>query len=214
MGDEVETTTGDGQEAGDSQKTNATGTEAGDNNGQKSGQAGTAFATFDDWYREQPKEIQSLHDAHVAGLRSALDSERESRKKIGTALDELKAKVALIPELQKQAALVETLQRQIQDVNTNLSSAGEERDFYIAAHAAGVEDLGLAWLAVQRAGDSVRDRKGNVDFDLVKEKHPNLFARPQSQRPATTNAGRGVTNNNAPAPVGMDKLIRRQAGRD
>lgn len=67
---------------------------AGANNGQQLPTTGTekntgggtpAVEDFEAWLKAQPDAVKGLFDKHVAGLKSALDAERENRKKIEKA---------------------------------------------------------------------------------------------------------------------------------
>jgi len=120
------------------------------------------FAT---WLEAQDEPTQELYEEHISGLKSALDSERETgrrqEKKLREAASAAEEGSEVRAKLEEFAADAET--------------AGAQADFFEAAHAAGVADLRLAWLAVQES-DSLRDRSGKADFVRLKEQHPALFS--------------------------------------
>jgi len=153
--------------------------------------------TFDRWLGEQPNEVKGLLDGHTKGLKSALTSERDTRKGLEKQVRDLAAKAEKDSDAQKELV----------GIADKLSSAEQQTDFYEAAHAAGVTNLKLAYtVAVQ---DEMFDRRGQVNFDTLKQSYPELFGK-TSTPPG--NAGDGTDTQPDPAKD-MNTFIRRSAGR-
>jgi hypothetical protein len=158
----------------------------------------TQTPTFESWLEEQDETVQGLYESHTQGLRTALDTERSNRKKLEKQLRELAAKA-------EKGSENETQLNQMAD---RLAETERQNTFFDAAHAAGVRNLKLAWLAASEAGLVRKD--GQADFAALKEQFPELFeAGPP--RPSG-NPGDGTRT----PPAGNDDFsnaIRRAAGR-
>jgi hypothetical protein len=81
-------------------------------------------------------------------------------------------------------------------------------EFYEVAHEAGVTDLKLAYIVAKE--EKLIDKRGNVDFDKLKEAHPSLFASPR--RPPG-DAGAGTGGEGSGRTRDMNAAIRAAAGR-
>jgi uncharacterized membrane protein len=156
---------------------------------------GTPPATWDEFVVTLPADVQALYNDNVAGLRSALSSERDARKDL----------TAQLRDAAEKATDDNALKQTVTDLTAKLEEAQKQADFAQVAVQAGITNPGLAWIAANQA--DAFDRKGNVDMAVLKEQFPELF---KVVTPAG-NAGAG-TGGNAPAPVDMNTLIRRQAG--
>ena len=88
-----------------------------------------------------------------------------------------------------------------------LAETERQNTFYDAAHAAGVRNLKLAWMAANDA-KLVRD-DGTADFSALKERFPELFDA-GTPKPRG-NAGDG--SRTAPTTNDFNDLIRKAAGR-
>jgi hypothetical protein len=157
-----------------------------------------AQMTFDDWYQAADDATKALLDQHTRGLKSALEAERAERKTAEKALRDaagkLEAGSAARVDLEAQAERVAATERRA--------------SFYEVAHAAGVADLKLAWLAASES--NLFDRKGNPDIEALRQQHPALFGTPTAPR-APGNAGAGAGQ--SPAPTrSMNDYIRAAAG--
>lgn len=153
--------------------------------------------TFDSWMKDQPEEIKAMLDGHTKGLKSALESERESRKSFEKQLRELSKKVEAGSEAEKQ--LTELADQQ--------AAANRKAEFYEAAHREGVTNLKLAFTVA--ITEELFDRKGNVDFGEMKKSFPELFGQAPK---ANANAGNG-TGKVPDAKFDMDAHIRARSGR-
>ena len=179
----------------DADKGNAGGgaQDAGDDGGQDD-----KTVTFDAWLTEQPENVKSLLDGHTRGLKSALDSERESRKKLERDLREMAGKAESGSEAQKQ----------LTQMADQITEADRKADFYEAAHTAGVTNLKLAYMVA--TADNLFDRKGNPDFEGLKTSYPELFG--GKSKVGSGNAGSGTNDNKKPAHS-MNDFIRVASGR-
>jgi len=165
--------------------------------------APAAPQTFDQWLEAQPDDVRSLVGSNVSGLRNALDAERKSRKDIEKQLRDAARKLEDGSDHRK--ALEETAAR--------LQATEQQAAFYDQAHAAGVTNLRLAFLAAQEAGLIEKDgRSGGIrcDFAAMQKQFPELFGRKAGLPPG--HAGNGAGSERTPGDD-MNALIRRAAGR-
>jgi hypothetical protein len=150
------------------------------------------------WYAAQPKETQDLITADKDGLTKALGTERDARA------DAEK-------ELRKAAKKLE----KGSDAETNLLKAADDlaastvkSDFYEGAHKAGVSNLKLAFLVATDEG--LFDKRGNANFDKLKEGFPELFGK---KRIVDPNAGDGTDVLPDGQKKDMNAFIRAAAGK-
>lgn len=153
--------------------------------------------TFDNWVKDQPEEIKTMLDGHTKGLKSALESERGSRKDLEKQLRDLAKKAEAGSEAEKQLTALADQQ----------AAANQRADFYEQAHREGVTNLKLAYTVA--VSEELFDKKGNVDFSEMKKSYPELFG--QAPR-ANANAGTGTQKPPSPAQ-NMNDYIRRASGR-
>ncbi len=144
-----------------------------------------------------PEEHKTLYEGHTQGLRSALDKERDRRSELEKQVREAagKAKGEVQEELTRLA--------------DQLAEANRQAEFY---KEAGNPEIGctspeLALLAAEK--DGLFDRRGNVDWQALKEKYPILFKQPI---PPRGNAGNGTGTPPRGGPD-IDAMIRARAGR-
>lgn len=161
--------------------------------------------TWDSWLAKQPeterKQIEALHAKRVQTLEGTLTKERDERKDLEKKLREM----AKTSEAGSEA------QKQLTAVADQLANAEKRADFYRDALKAEVADPEGAWLIANGKADEFFDKRGSVNFDLLKKEHPGLFAQPKPTPRA--NVGSGTQNNDGNAAVGMNSFIRRAAGR-
>lgn len=120
--------------------------------------------TFESWLTSQDDAIKKLIDGHIKGLKATLETERTQRKDFERQVKDLASKLEKGSDGWEQA---EALASQIAQLERQAA-------FYDAAHAAGVTNLRLAWLAAQDA--KLINDKNQVDLDALKAAHPQLFA--------------------------------------
>lgn len=157
----------------------------------------TEELTFDGWLGEQPDEIKALLDGHTKGLKSALESERGNRKDLEKQVRDLAAKAEKDSETQKE----------LTGIADKLSEADRKADFYEMAHSVGVTNLKLAYTVAMQ--DEMFDRRGQVNFDTMKQSYPELFGKVATP---PGNAGAGTDTQPSPAKD-MNRFIRAAAGR-
>lgn len=152
--------------------------------------------TFDTWLTAQDEQVQTLINDHLGGLSNALKAERAERKTLTKQLRDVTAKLEDGSDLKNQ----------LDRVSSDFDSLERQASFYEDAHAAGVTNLRLAWLAAQDGG--LVSKTGTVDIDKLKLQAPELF---KKMTIPTGNAGNGRVHN--PQPDDMNQIIRRAAGR-
>jgi hypothetical protein len=155
---------------------------------------------FDKWMETQPENVRGGFDDHVKGLKTALESERTTRKTLERRLQ----------TLSKEAEAGSELKAQLDALSSELSDASAKADFFKDAHQARVIDLDLAWLAAKSAG--LIDKRGVVDMRALREAHPALFAPVKTPIPPA-NGGNGRNQSGERATATMNDAIRHAAGR-
>jgi len=157
---------------------------------------------YEDWFKAQPEHVKKAIDLHTTGLKTALDSERTSRGNLEKQVRELATKAEKGSEAQTQLT-------QLAD---QLQGETQRSDFFEAAHTAGVTNLKLAYVVCQT--DELFDKKGNVDFDQLKKKYPELFGRVIVQNGKRVKGGAGEgSDQNIQKSGDMNSFIRRASGR-
>lgn len=157
---------------------------------------GSAPETFEGWLEQQPAEVKARIDEGITGLKAALSAERESRKGLEKQLREAAARAVEGSEARAQ----------LEEMATAAATASKQAEFYEQAHAHGITDLRLAWLAAQDDG-------GEADFEALKAKHPSLFANGVAS--AGTPRGDAGAGTGAPPsqPKDINQMIRDAARR-
>lgn len=160
-------------------------------------QTGERPVDFDKWFESQADDIKSLVNSHIQGLKTALDSERESRKSFEKQVRDLATKVEAGSEAQKQLTALAD----------QVGILERRQSFYDEAHSQGVSNLKLAYLAASDAG--LIDDKGRVNWEQLKKSFPQLFG-------AAVITPKGNAGDGTSVPPGgkasMNTIIRRAAG--
>lgn len=171
---------------------------SGDGN-QAGGEGGTQTAlTFEAWHDALSDEQKGLIENHTKGLKTALDSERGSRKDLEKQLR----------DMAKKSEKGSDAEAQLTKLADELQTSDRKADFYEAAHAAGVKNLKLAFTVAMT--DEMFDKHGRVNFDEMKKTYPELFASTTTTR---GDAGSGTNQQHSDAND-MNSRIRRAAGRE
>ena len=173
--------------------------EGSEEDGQENQEGGETPASWDDYLKEQPEEVQGLFQVHVKGLKSALDDERTENRKLAKQLRDA-----------AEGADAKTA-RKLNDMAQTQDSLTKKADFYEVASSEGCNNLRLAWIAANDI--EAFDRRGNVDINALKGRFPELFGtqRPPTPPPPKTGAGSGTRT--SPDGFDMDSFIRAQSGR-
>lgn len=162
------------------------------------GQDTTEQLSYETWVQAQPENVRGLLERHTSGLRSALESERGSRKDLERQLREMAGKAEKGSETQAQ----------LTQMADRMNEADRRVDFYEEAHAAGVTNLKLAYLVAMQ--DEMFDKRGQVNFATMKAQYPELFGGGGGRLPAG-NAGTGAGT--PPQGRSMNEFIRASSGR-
>lgn len=152
---------------------------------------------FETWLAAQDEPIRERYTRHTSGLRAALESERAARKDLERQ----------IRQLARQQDEGSAARAELERLSATLGEQSGRAEFYEAAHAAGVTDLRLAYLAARDAG--LMDERGRADLAQLKARHPHLFPSP---RVPSGHAGSGTAAEPGPRND-MNALIRRASGR-
>ncbi|HET6495409.1 MAG TPA: hypothetical protein VFH61_08610 [Thermoleophilia bacterium] len=165
------------------------------------------FKDYDAWLAAQDEGtkalVSDLYEKKTAGLKSALDKERDKASDAAKQLRDL-AKTA-------DAETADKLNKLATEKDAEIESARRETAFYRDAAAAGIpgDRLARAWLICSN-GDFFTKR-GEPDMAALKAELPELFAAPAS--PSRPTAGRGTTTPPAPPPEDpIRAAVRRQRG--
>lgn len=150
------------------------------------------------WHDALPKEAQELVADREKGLKSALDTERDARKTAETDLRTVAKKLEKGSEAQKE----------VLKLADEVAEGATKADFYEDAHKAGVSNLKLAYHVATT--EDLFDKKGNVNFEKMKEAYPELFGKKQV---AKGNAGEGTGSAPGGQAMGMNEFIRKSAGK-
>jgi hypothetical protein len=129
------------------------------------------------WHDALPKEAQELIATRESGLKTALDTERDARKTAETDLRSVAKKLEKGSEAQKE----------VLKLADTVAEGNRKSDFYEDAHKAGVSNLKLAFIVATDEG--LFDKRGNANFDKLKEGFPELFGK---KRVVDPNAGDGT----------------------
>lgn len=150
------------------------------------------------WHDALPKEAQELIATRESGLKTALGTERDAR---ADAEKELRKAAK---ELEKGSDAEANLLKAADD----LAASTTKSEFYEDAHKAGVTDLRLAYIVAKE--EELIDKRGNVDFDKLKEAHPSLFGK---KRVVDSSAGEGTDTLPDGQKKDMNAFIRGAAGK-
>jgi hypothetical protein len=153
---------------------------------------------FDSWLGEQPEHVRSGLDAHTAGLRSALESERTQRKQFSKELRDLTAKAEQGSEAQKTLG----------EMTSRLEQAEQRAAFYEEAGRAEIACSNPRAAFLVASAEGLFTKRGDPDWPAIKAAAPELFGR-KTTPPG--NAGSG--NGSPPASPSMNDFIRAASGR-
>ncbi len=150
------------------------------------------------WHDALPKEAQELIATRESGLKTALDSERDARK------DAEKDLRAVAKDLEEGSEA----QKKVLTLADDVAEGTKKADFYEDAHKAGVSNLKLAFLVATDEG--LFDKRGNANFDKLKEGFPELFGK----KPIVdSNAGDGTGKGLDGKKADMNLFIRSGSGK-
>lgn len=151
----------------------------------------TPELTYEQWIETQDDGVKDMLSSHTAGLKAALERERDQRKDLAKALKEATKELETGTEARTK----------LEGLSAQLDELQSQQEFYEAASAAGATNLKLAWHAAKA--------DGITDVEAVKAAYPELF----KQQPAPQRSAAGAGTNGAPASANMNDFIRAAAGR-
>ncbi len=157
-------------------------------------QGNSETLTFEKWFEAQDENIKGLLDGHTKGLKSALTSERETRKELEKQIRELVGKAEKGSELEKQ----------LTELSSQIEHSERRAAFYEKASREGVSNMKALFVLASAEGKF--NAKGEADFAALKVEYPEFFTKliPDG------NAGEG--SDAQPVQSSMNDIIRRAAG--
>lgn len=155
---------------------------------------GSETLTFETFIAKQPDDVKALLDSHTNGLKSALETERETRKGLEKQMRDLATKAEKGSDAEKQLTALAD----------QMATADRRASFYEEAHTAGVTNLKLAFMVATT--DELFDKKGAVNFVDLKKTYPELFG---AKKAPSGNAAEGTETEPTSAST-MDDFIRRK----
>lgn len=132
--------------------------------------------SYDDWYKAQDEKARSMIDAHVGGLKSALDTLKSERR---TLKDEMKA----IRESKDSDA-----EKQVSQIHEQFEQSERRIAFYESLPAEYYPNAKHVWVLASANGCLKRD--GTLDVEKFKAECGALF----QPKAAKANAGDGAGN--------------------
>lgn len=155
--------------------------------------------TPDEWYSSLDDATKPLVDAYAANLKSALKSERDTRK----ALEKQ------VKELSQKAGKDNELSAKLEELSNSLAEASRQTAFYEAANSRDDLPRNRVAAAYKIAKlDNLIDDEHNVDWDAMKTNHDYLFV--EVTKKVAGNAGNGAGAKPQPKKD-MNALIRGRA---
>ena len=153
---------------------------------------------WDAFHKALPEEAQKLIATKEAGLKSALETERDSRKDLEKELKDVAGRLEKDSDAQKE----------VLKLADDVAAGNEKSDFYEEAHDEGVSNMRLAYVVAKQ--DDLINKRGKIDWKTLKEKYPELFGK---KVVPPGDAGPGTGSRQPGEKVDMNKIIREKAGR-
>lgn len=149
------------------------------------------------WLDEQAEPVKNMLIEKQKRVSADLAAERDTRHKLEKQVRDLAARSEKDGETQKQ----------LNQLADQMAIADRRADFYEQAHSAGVTNLKLALIVAEQ--EDLFDKRGGVNFEVMKKSYPELFGAGRTVPPG--NAGAGT--NRQPSAPSMNDFIRAAAGR-
>lgn len=152
------------------------------------------YDSFESFLNEQDEAVKELYQSDIAGLKTALKSERDSNKELAGTLKELSSKAEKGSETEQK----------LTEMVTKLEAANRRANF---AEMAIKPEIGCTNVKVAYAlalADDLFDDKGVPQWEEIKKAAPELF-----RKPGKTDAGEGTDE----LPADINAAIRKAAGR-
>jgi len=152
---------------------------------------------WDAFHGSLPEEAQNLIATHEGGLKTALETERDSRGQLEKDLKDVAG------ELEKGS----DAQKEVLKLADKVAAGDRKIDFYEDAQKAGISNFKLAYHIAK--DDDLFDKRGNVNFEKMKESYPELFTK---KKAPPADGGEGTGGGLPGEKVDMNALIRKKAG--
>ena len=169
----------------------------GEGDGQEQDQQEEALE-WDTFHDSLTPEAQKLISDRDSGLKSALGKERDARDKAEKDLRDVAKDLKDGSEAQEK----------VLELADQAAAESQKADFYEDAHGNGVANLKLAYHVAKT--DDLFDKRGNVNWKVMKEEYPELFVK---TKVPSADAGDGTGTGLPGKKVDMNALIRKKAGR-
>jgi len=156
--------------------------------------------TWEEVLESLPEAQQNLYNQHIGGLRNTVQATRQERDALRQQLADITKTLGQDPAEAK---------RMIDDMSASLELANRRATFAEEAvrPEIGCTNPKAAFLVAQ--ADDLFDKRGNPDWEAIKEAAPELFV--QKRPSANVNAGAGTQQ--VTPQGGMNAFIRSAAGR-
>lgn len=159
------------------------------------------FNSFEEFLSTVDEPIKQLYQKDISGLKTALDKERDDRKRISEKFDQLKEKAEKGSDLEKQ---LNDAQNLLNESENRYQEALRRANF---AEQAIKPEIGCSNIKAAYAiaiSDNLFDNKGNPDWKSIKSTAPELFKRSEF-----TDGGK---RQKAPLNEDMNSILRQAAG--
>lgn len=152
-----------------------------------------AEVVFETWLKEQTANVQTAYEKHTTGLRTALQTERESRSQLQKT----------VRDLSKKADAGSEMATQLTQLADDLALANSKLEFYEQASGRGIPYLDVAFRTAVDAG--AIDAKGRINWQLLEERYPLIFT---AQRPPAPKGDIGKGSKQTSSRTSMNEWIR------
>lgn len=161
----------------------------------------SAFKSFDEFLQSQPEDIRGLYETTVSGLKNALDSERDNRKKLAEQVKALSTQAEKGSELEKQ--LTETV-KLLQEAEQREAESKRQAKFAEQAIRPEVSCGNVKAAYALAVAEGLFSEQGEPDWKKLRSIAPELFR--LNRTTDAGNTGKSTTSED------MNAVIRRQAG--
>lgn len=160
------------------------------------GKTTTPPASFEEYLKGQPKEVQDLYETHVTGLKHTVDATRKERDEFSRQLR----------DAAKSVEKGSKLEGQLTDLATKLEEANARANFYEVAPSMECKNPKVAFAVMTSL--QLTTRSGEPDWKAIKEAAPELFGKVSTN----ASAGSGTLQQEIKTDphAGMNDFIRRK----
>lgn len=159
------------------------------------------FSSFEEYIETVDEPVKELYSTHVAGLKKALESERDNRRKLSEQLKELMPKAEKGSELEKQ--LAETAKR-LSELEQSSKEADRKAQFITQAIKPENGCINVEAAYATAVFNNLFNEDGSPRWNEIKKYAPQLFRSETGSATAAGKVGEPVKDINA--------AIRKAAG--